>query len=206
MHTFVSLGISRSGAHENHRFTTCNSQLFEKSTARKVCGDLPHTRTLPPSFALHSHTRHCPTSMHRDLEDSTNIHRYLLAAKNPRTLPTTTSSPFAISAASINSDCKAPLANPLHNSNREIVSLKTEPSSKNKTNHLAIKHFFPQNSHPEMNWFGFAKVQTILPQHFLHVYAPYVPGLPLIFLNFSILVRTTALSVTLPRSSSLDGK
>ena len=129
----------------------CNSQLFEKSTVRKVCGDLPHTRTLPPSFALQSHTRHCPTSVHRDLEDSTNIHIYLLAAKNPRTLPTTSSSPLQTSAPSINFDCKAPLANPSHNSSREIVSLKTEPSSKNKTNHLSIKRFFPQNNHFEMN-------------------------------------------------------
>ena len=129
----------------------CNSQLFEKSTVRKVRGDLPHTRTLPPSFALQSHARHCPTSVHRDLEDSTNIHIYLLAAKNPRILLTTSSSPLQTSAPSINFDCKAPLTNPLHNSSREIVSPKTEPSSKNKTNHLSIKHLFPQNNPPEMN-------------------------------------------------------
>jgi hypothetical protein len=89
--------------------------------------------------------------MHRDREDSTNMHIYLLAAKNPRTLPTTSSSPLQASALSVNSACKAPLANPLHNPNREIVYLKTEPSSKNKTNHLSIKHFFPQTNHLEMN-------------------------------------------------------
>jgi hypothetical protein len=75
----------------------------------------------------------------------------LLAAKNWRTLTTTSSSPLQASALSVNSACKAPLANPLHNPNREIVYLKTEPSSKNKTNHLSIKHFFPQANHLEMN-------------------------------------------------------
>ena len=56
MHTFVSLGISRSGAHENHRFTTCNSQLFEKSTLREVCGDHTITQELCLQALLCTHT------------------------------------------------------------------------------------------------------------------------------------------------------
>ena len=99
---------------------------FSKSRLQ-MCGDLPHTRPLPPSIAMQSHTRHCPTSVLRHLEDSSKINIYLLAAKNPRTLPTTSSSPLQTSAHPINFACKAPLANPLHNSSREIVSLKTEP-------------------------------------------------------------------------------
>ena len=72
----------------------------------------------------HSHQRK-QCKEHKPNPITTN---YLLAAKKPFTLPTTSSSPLPSSPHSDNLVCKAPLVNPLQNCSREIVSLKTEPS------------------------------------------------------------------------------